>query len=121
MRLTDKVGIDYIYSNYVSLEEPHKSIANKLGQLEDIEDELGIELSVLFKAFKDGIYINVKENNNGVDKIVFVQVGGIVWYEDDQVFRLTNADRYDGAFWGTLATTKNYGTIWALTKEELIK
>lgn len=29
---------------------------NKLGELEDIEEELGIDLITLFKALKDGIY-----------------------------------------------------------------
>ena len=32
-------------------------ITNKLGKLEDIEEEIGIHLEVLFKALKDGIEI----------------------------------------------------------------
>ena len=50
-----------------------------------------------------------------------IEVGGFLYDEKDKVWRLTTADRYDGAYWGTLATTKNYGTTWALTKEELEK
>lgn len=33
----------------------------KLGKLEDIEDELGCPLDVVFKALKDGILINNKK------------------------------------------------------------
>lgn len=39
-------------------------VYNKLGQYEDLEEELGIDLLTLFKALKDGIYL--KEDNVGV-------------------------------------------------------
>lgn len=35
----------------------------KLGQLEDIEEELGIDLITLFRAFKNGIYYKGKDHN----------------------------------------------------------
>lgn len=31
-------------------------VYNKLGKLEDLEDELGCPLEVVFKAFKEGVY-----------------------------------------------------------------
>ena len=37
----------------------------KLADLEDIEDELGIDLLTLFKALKNGIYVKTK---NGISK-----------------------------------------------------
>ena len=53
-RLTEKVNGEYIH-------KVHKFCLNdcykKLGKLEDIEEELGIPLEVLFKAMKDGVYI----------------------------------------------------------------
>ena len=93
---------------------------DKLAQLENIEKELGVDLITLFKALQQGyIYLDVKENNKGITEIVTFEVGGILFDKEDKVWRLTNADTYDGAFWGSLATNKNYGKTWALTKEEL--
>ena len=39
-RLTKKAdnNIDYVYGNYIALNEPLKSIVNKLGKYEDIEE-----------------------------------------------------------------------------------
>lgn len=36
---------------------------HKLGQLEDIEEELGIYLITLFKALKNGIYCKIENKN----------------------------------------------------------
>ena len=97
-----------------------REIVNKLGQLEDIEEELGIDLILLGKAFKQGyIFLDIKENNKGISKIEKFEVGGILFDNESKVWRLTNNDTYDGAYWGSLATNKNYGKTWALTKEEL--
>ena len=117
MRVTRKVKYDF----YEDIEECLiTECSQKLGQLEDIEEELGIDLITLFKAFTQGfIYIDVKENNNGISKIERFEVGGILFDKKDKVWRLTNDDRYDGAYWGSLATNKNYGKTWALTKGEL--
>ena len=46
----------------------NEEIFNKLGKLEDIEQELGIPLEVLFKALKDGIwYRNDYYNPSQID------------------------------------------------------
>lgn len=45
---------EYIPSHNVR----HKECVVKLGRLEDIEEELGCPLEVIFKALKDGIIIN---------------------------------------------------------------
>ena len=121
MRLTKEYenGKYFSIAESVVFDEEQQCI-NKLGQLEDIEEELGIDLITLFKAFKQGyIYLDIKENNNGITKIVKFEVGGILFDKKDKVWRLTNDDRYDGAYYGSLATNKNYGKTWALTKEEL--
>ena len=92
----------------------------KLGELEDIEDRLEIDLIILFKALIQGfIYVDVKENNNSISKIEKFGVGGILFDKKDKVWRLTNDDRYDGAYRGSIATNKNYGKIWALTRKAL--
>lgn len=66
-------------------------IADKLGQLEDIEEELGIDLITLFKALKDGY-----------------------WYKEDNeiIFEEPNGE-------GLREMLCGYGKTWALTKEEL--
>ena len=120
MRLTDKVGIDYIYSNFVSLNEPHKSVANKLGKLEDIEDELGIDLILFLKVMMNRIiYVKGKEPEwagTGTKKdIETYYVEGFT--KEELSVRYSNSCAYDLHF--ILNPIKNYGKTWALTKEEL--
>lgn len=74
-------------------------ITNKLGKLEDIEQELGIQLEVLFKALKEGFYVR------------FVGL---------PARRLPEYSRFD--FYNKKideCNLKDYGKTWALTKEEL--
>ncbi len=95
---------------------------NKLGRLEDIEEELGINLITLFKALKDGIN---------------------VYYEDEERYQFHNNLRLEyhkTLGWGLVDIygsicrnnmpmklemefyeLKSYGKTWALTKEELEK
>ena len=45
MRKTKKLtDSNYVTDTYILLKEPWKSLANKLGQLEDIEDEFKVDL-----------------------------------------------------------------------------
>ena len=66
MRLTKKFRNIYVYNFDKNCDfeerkersiETHNKIIDKCGQLEDIEDELGIDLITLFKAVKNGIYV----------------------------------------------------------------
>ena len=62
-RLTVKIGEYYCSpDNETSL----KPLYDKLGQLENLEDELGCPLDVVFKAIEDGIVImgDLKENGD---------------------------------------------------------
>lgn len=102
----------------------HKQCVNKLGQLEDIEDELKIDLITLFKALKDGFYIKYN------DKIVHIfpdkHITINFWYKTINVFippkffidckKGANnlSETIDEEYW-----FKDYGKTWALTKEEL--
>ena len=82
----------------------HKQFVEKLGKLEDIEEELGIPLEVLFKALKDGF-----------------------WFKDSgRVFLAKQAGVFNGVsgtYWfsgmGTMVKVKDYGKTWSLNKEEL--
>lgn len=102
----------------------HKQCVNKLGQLEDIEDELKIDLITLFKALKDGFYIKYN------DKIVHIfpdkHITINFWYKTINVFippkffidckKGTDylSETIDEEYW-----FKDYGETWSLSREEL--
>lgn len=88
----------------------------KLGQLEDIEQELGIDLITLFKALKEPAYVVVN------DKIVETYCGHIGEECKTIDFEIDGKDYknlYDIETFYVL--TKEYGKTWALTREELEK
>ena len=81
-------------------------IHDKLSKLEDLEDELGIPLEVLFKALKDGIWTNGYEKRDGRK----------IWlrnYDGKVILEVSNRFCFDVYY------PKDYGVAWALTKEEL--
>lgn len=83
---------------------------DKLGKLEDIEEELGIDLITLFKALKNGIFV---EEQNTVDKeIVFEQVTFFYNYKM-LLFKQPRIEIGKGRY------ISCYGKTWALTREEL--
>ena len=93
-----------------------KDVHNKLGQLEDIQEDLGIDLRVYHKLM-DMLYCGEPNILYVKDKGVIVQVGvleidyckkKIIFYKDS----LYN-DEYVYGFYA-------YGKTWALTKEELL-
>lgn len=81
--------------------------ANKLGKLEDIEEELGISLNVLFEALKNGVFIFDQESNDIIKfKNVILNYNGFSWI-------LYIVDHF------SFVKVKNYKKTWGLTKEEL--
>ena len=113
MRLTEK--------NCELENEELNRIYQKLGQLEDIEEELGIDLITLFKALKNGIWIKFNtgsrtynwktgEDKETGDQIVFVKAPHKTLAENIGYFRRLFGKEY----------TENYGKTWALTKEGLL-
>ena len=83
-------------------------IKQDLDQLEEyrkIEEEIGIDLITLFKALKDGIYIN---EDGSVYKDC---IKSIEHWSDGWGF-ISNDDCIEVLF-------KDYGKTWALTEEEL--
>lgn len=107
-RLTFKVEQTPIYDCDYKANVELKSLLDKLGQLEDIEEKLGIDLITLFKALKDGIYVKI---NKEIDFIRYVSI-----------FKKRKWHLYSSStFWGKydIGLIKNYGKTWALTREEL--
>ena len=102
----------------------HKQCVNKLGQLEDIEEELGIDLITLYKALKDGSYI--KYNGKIVHILPDKHITINFWYKTINVFippkffidckKGTDylSETIDEEYW-----FKDYGKTFALTREEL--
>ena len=82
----------------------------KLGQLEDIEEELGIDLITLFKC-KKGTKVYVRGIN---DTIIETEIEYVRW-EDF----LTKYD--ENACCHYVLRFATYGKTWALTKNELTK
>ena len=85
-----------------------KKAIDKLGQLEDVEEKLGIDLVTLFKAMKDGVYISDGHNN--------------IEYQSPSFLRFTDCFfqiETDDGLYDSIHLYKDYGKTWALTKEEL--
>ena len=78
---------------------------NKLGQLEDIEEELGIDLIIFIRAILK-LFVWVKYDYK------IIQVGLCLFESENEYY-----------FWGhdKIYFIKDYGKTWALTKEELEK
>ena len=96
---------DFTICNNVSPFE----LENKLGQLEDIEDDIGIDLITFLKMF-------TQEN-------IYIKCNGEI-FENDVEFAI-NCDK-KGYFINLEICQfdrlylKDYGKTWALTKEELL-
>ena len=108
MRLTIKVENEY-FSNVVPNEHHNaiKPCLNKLGQLEDIEDELGIDLITLFKIFS-------------CEEIIH-KTGELLIYHRSEYLSVDFKNKciIDDNFNNLFFYFRDYGKTWALTKEEL--
>ena len=119
MRLTKKeknrlASYGYTECDYLLNGTPRVKALNKLGQLEDVEDELGIDLVTLFKAIKQG-YI--------YDKFYKVDVMSVdadreqnllVDFANNCFYNCAVCGKYDRSYYFS-----DYGKTWVLTKEEL--
>lgn len=121
MRLTVKNGEGLIVESSFEYSLQNKvcyaDCIHKLGQLEDIEKELGINL-VVYHKLMDILYCGEPNILYVKDKGVIIQVSvleidyckkKIIFYKDN--LHNYNADYVYGFF--------QYGKTWALTKEEL--
>ena len=123
--LVSENGINYQYVGYVdNFKAFDGKPIEKLSKLEDIEQELGIPLEVLFKALKDGIYTNWKLDVDKELKGLFKFNCLKLRYADyEKLFYLEDiyhpyGDRNCGDI-GIYVFLKDYGKTWALTRDEL--
>lgn len=88
-----------------------KKIIDKLGKLEDIEENIGISLEILFKAMENGIYYVSRTSQK---EILFAKSV------------ITNFEKYKGNYCLYIGNEiaiyfKDYGKTWALTKNEIVE
>ena len=109
---------------------------NKLGQLEDIEDELGIDLIILFKALNNGIWSKggyyescCVENEPHFIKPEDIMLGKVWYFEskhindyEDYIKEPNQLCLFEMEYEDDQYTVrvKDYGKTWALTKEKLL-
>lgn len=102
-RLTKK-GKNIPYTREYADADCIRKITRKLGQIEDIEEELGIDLVTLFKALKGGIFVD----GDSTRKYVFLDV------DEKELFTIND---FECTYFA--ASLSQYGKTWALTEEEL--
>ena len=123
-RLTRKIKGYYSVDLRTCLPMEYEQIENsnacvdKLGKLEDIEEELGIDLITLFKALRNGIWTNQEQwyGDEKQGKIRFFQVRLLL--EENAIGCIYNS-MWKGEEVIRTLYFKDYGKTWALTKEEL--
>ena len=116
MRLTQKAQLTSgdLYRMEIDCElEEVAGWHNKLSRLEDIEEELGIDLDILFKGAFDGIWFIPPSKDSERKEILdgWIDLGTIDKMEHS--FCVGNKSLCCLSF-------KDYGKTWALTKEELL-
>jgi len=93
--------------------EQHKAICSKaaleLIEYKKIEEELGIDLITLFKAYSNGFYVKGEIEKQYID------------FENSlNAIAFKNGEMFYGHKWSYQYIKLNeYGKTWALTKEEL--
>lgn len=90
--------------------------SQKLGQLEDIEEELGIDLITLFKALKNGFW-SIDKNKHIYKMKPTKGNGGAMSYYASLDYIITEDTYYDEEYF----LLKDYGKTWALTRKEIEK
>lgn len=83
-----------------------KDIYFKLMQLENIEEELGVEITTLFKALREGVCVVDEDGSVYKDYIKSIEHWPDCWGF------ITNDEEIEIFF-------EDYGVTWALTSEEL--
>ena len=115
-RLTQRIDYNYEYE-YGSIgiacddEQYLEKVYNKLGRLEDLEEELGIDLITLFRAKKEGIYYKTINHN-----IYYISKNCLcLEFNDEWELWVENHLILDGL----LINLKDYGKTWVLDRSEL--
>lgn len=106
-RLTKKQENKY----WLNCSYDEQDAIQQLGKLEDLQDELGVPLEVLFKALKDGIYRFYEEFEDEPPSIYYLDP--IIMYDEWRECWIFYDDSKCQVY-----CLKDYGVTWALTREE---
>jgi len=126
-RLTRKDGDCYFYEKPIAVIDGIVGVhydsgkhIDKLGKLEDIEEELGIDLVTLFKALKSLVYY-IDEDGNIVSTSVHLSYNKPTdrFYLEAGYVGSWIQDKEHG-YWRTFDLDR-YGITWALDRNELKK
>ena len=101
-RLTEKASDFKIYGHY----QCNGNAIDKLGQYEDLEEEIGIDLITLFKATQQGIWM--KRN-----KVFYFFDNLIVDFKHKCLVQIVSNDEVE------TFPFDSYGEDWGLSREEL--
>lgn len=111
MRLTDKNKIKELTTleknKVLMTDADYKEL--KLGKLENIEEELGIDLVTLFKAYTNGFYVKGEAEKQYID---FENCLNATAFKNKEMF-------YGHKWTHQYVKLFDYGTTWSLVKEEL--
>lgn len=113
-RLTEKnikSGIYYPLETEPTYDECKIICVQKLGKLEDIEDELGIDLTTFVKLTKAKEIYDIEED----DTTTFTYID----FENHLIVCIDDFDEMSERYFEWSYRFKDYGKTWALTKEEL--
>ena len=81
----------------------------KLFELEEIEEEIGIELTTLFKAYSNGFYVKGEKEKQYIDFQNYLNASA---FKHKEMF-------YVHEWHYQYVKLYDYGVTWSLTKEEL--
>ena len=126
-RLTDKYinwYNDFVFSlrnRLITTDEINESIYNRLKLLEDLEEEIGMSLLILFRILKWGQIICKYRPMYGPNKIILLSRKiKDLYYDDGEYILHIYEDGDDGYFINfDYVYIKDYGKTWAIKKEEL--
>ena len=118
-RYTKCVLKDCLYQTY-QMEDPsvnYYALLKKIGRIEDIEQELGIDLIVLYQAMKDGIWTDHYHNGQPYHMQMPLIHSDYDSRREGSPIRVCLTYQKDGEWYDL--EFKDYGKTWALAKEEL--
>ena len=113
----DRLYVDNVEVKYRIDDISAGNAINKLGQLEDIEDELGISLETYVRLHQDGFYGICEDDDHEKPYIYQFDNRCFNIFADDKtivVYFEGSNEEY------RTYRIKDYGKTWALTKEELL-
>lgn len=108
--------IDGVSVDYLTTDLNASRVMNKLGQLEDIEEEIGIDLITLFKALMQ-VRLFYKDENGNINQCELSRLG--FQLSPAFIFMYKGYDENNQLKCVACEPVWRYGKTWALTKEEL--